>query len=212
MHRKTWIIQFNGYEIIKLHYLKYIEKEKDRSQKTLENYRFYLSRFMEWAGDIAPSRITADKIQKYREWLGRLIDVHGETLKKNTQNYHLIALRNFLKYLNKQKVQTLNPSKIILERAPTRSISYIDGSDLNNLLSAPLNNIPDFSNVNNTGLIKLRDKAILELLFSTGLRVSELSLLKIKDINLKKENFAVGSDGRVRTVFLSEQARYSLKN
>lgn len=193
-------------------YFKYLEKEKDRSPKTLENYKFYLSRFVVWYGENSPSNITADKINKYREWLSRLIDVHGEPLKKNTQNYHLIALRNFLKYLSKNNIQTLTHSKILLDKMPARNMSFIDEGELNKLLDAPLKNQADFSNTNNTGLLKLRDKAILEVLFSTGLRVSELACLKKKDINFKTSNIVIGSSDKIRTVVLSEQAKYWLTN
>jgi site-specific recombinase XerD len=202
-------------------FLEYLEIEKNRSQKTIENYNFYLNRFVEWLGDKKPEQITAEQVRKYRLWLNRLIDAHGEPLKKNTQNYHLIALRSFLKYLAKRDVKTLAPEKIELMKMPDREVSFLEGSDLNRLLEAPLKINPkshakggqiETKNSKNIDLIKYRDKAILELLFSTGLRVSELANLKKENINLKKEEFTVTGKGRKsRVVFLSEQAKYWLK-
>ena len=187
-------------------FLEYLEIEKKRSQKTIENYNFYLNRFIEWFGDKKPEQITSEAVRKYRLWLNRLIDAHGEPLKKNTQNYHLIALRSFLKYLAKRGLKTLTPEKIELMPMPDREVVFIEGSDLNRLLEAPLTLNKD------NELIKLRDKAILELFFSAGLRVSELANLLKKNINLKKEKFIImGKGEKARMVFLSEQARYWLQ-
>jgi site-specific recombinase XerD len=195
-------------------FLEHLEIEKNRSKKTIENYKFYLSRFMEWIGDKNPEKITSDNIRDYRLWLNRLIDVHGEPLKKNTQNYHLIALRSFLKYLAKRDIKSLAAEKIELMKMPDREVAFLEGSDLNRLLDAPISsNRPGAKDseqsINAKNLIKYRDKAILEMLFSTGLRVSELSKLKIENINLKKDEFTIQGKGRKsRIVFLSEQAKY----
>ncbi|MBD3311363.1 MAG: tyrosine-type recombinase/integrase [Candidatus Magasanikbacteria bacterium] len=190
-------------------FLEHLEIEKNRSDKTIQNYHFYLSRFIEWFGDKSPTSVTAEDIRKYRLWLNKLIDVHGEPLKKNTQNYHLIALRSFLKYLAKRDVKTLPPEKIELMKMPDRDITYLEGSDLHRLLEAPLKNIGTSTNAK---LIALRDKAILELLFSSGLRVSELAKLKKENINLKKDEFTItGKGGKSRIIFLSEQARHWIK-
>jgi len=195
-------------------FLEYLEIEKNRSQQTVRNYDFYLRRFVNWLGEKKkPDDIEAENVRQYRLWLNRLADVHGEPLKKNTQNYHLIALRSFLKYLAKRDVKTLAPEKIELMRMPDREVCFLDGGDLNRLLEAPLTT----QNTNNKtqtidALIKYRDKAIIELLFSTGLRVSELAKLKKDNVNLKKEEFTVIGKGRKsRVVFLSEQARYWLQ-
>lgn len=189
-----------------IEFLEHLEIERNRSHKTLQNYEFYLKRFLEWLGkNKQPKDITAEKVREYRLWLNRLIDVHGEPLKKNTQNYHLIALRSFLKYLAKRDIQTLAPEKIELMKMPDREVNFLEGSDLNRLLESPLQ-------INENPLIKYRDKAILELLFSTGLRVSELAGLKKDNINLKKEEFTITGKGRkTRVVFMSEQAKYWLK-
>ena len=191
-------------------FLEYLEIEKDRSQLTVRNYDFYLRRFVGWLGDKKkPEDIEAEEVRQYRLWLNRLADVHGEPLKKNTQNYHLIALRSFLKYLSKRDIKTLAPEKIELMRMPDREVCFLEGSDLNRLLEAP---IEMCEITKNEELIKYRDKAILELLFSTGLRVSELAKLKKDNVNLKKEEFTVMGKGRKsRIVFLSEQARYWLQ-
>ena len=187
-------------------FLEYLEIKKKRSQKTIENYNFYLNRFIEWFGNKKPEQITAEAVRKYRLWLNRLIDTHGDPLKKNTQNYHLIALRSFLKYLAKRDIKTLTPEKIELMKMPDREVAFIEGSDLNRLLEAPL-----LINKDNE-FIKLRDKAILELLFSTGLRVSELANLLKENINIKKDEFTImGKGGKTRVVFLSEQAKYWLQ-
>lgn len=202
-------------------FLEHLEIEKNRSAKTRQNYSFYLRRFGEYWGDKNPEQITAEAVRRYRLWLNRLIDVHGEPLKKNTQNYHLIALRSFLKYLAKRDVKTLAPEKIELMKMPDRVVSFLEGSDLNRLLAAPLlidrgpavrppaNLVMEEAN---RELIKYRDKAILELLFSTGLRVSELANLKKENINVKKDEFTImGKGQKLRIVFLSEQARYWLQ-
>jgi len=202
-------------------FLEYLEIEKNRSEKTIQNYDFYLSRFLDWLGDKkSPATLTAEQVRKYRLWLNRLVDAHGEPLKKNTQNYHLIALRSFLKYLAKRDIKTLAPEKIELMKMPDREVTFLEGSDLNRILESPFKNLskktlaPEAAKPKSgpTLLIAYRDKAILELLFSTGLRVSELVKLKKEDINLKKDEFTIQGKGRKsRIVFLSEQAKYWLK-
>lgn len=191
-------------------FLEHLEIEKNRSQKTIQNYGFYLQRFGEWLGNKSPSAITQEEVRKYRLWLNRLVDTHGEPLKKNTQNYHLIALRSFLKYLAKQDIQTLAPEKIELMKMPDREVSFLDGDDLQRILQAPFSANPLDSTIGNR--IAHRDKAILELFFSTGLRVSELAKIKKEDINLKKDEFTITGKGRkTRVVFLSEESKYWIK-
>lgn len=199
-------------------FLEYLEVERNRSQKTIQNYAFYLRRFFEWFGaKKSPSSLTADDVRKYRLWLNRLVDVHGEELKKNTQNYHLIALRSFLKYLAKRDVQTLAAEKIELMSMPDRDVTFLEGSDLNRILEAPEKHLKTegataSGRISSTKLMLLRDKAVLETLFSTGLRVSELAGLKIEQVNLGKDEFTVQGKGRKsRVVFFSEQARHWLK-
>jgi len=186
-------------------FLEDLEVAKGRAGRTIRNYDFYLRRFSGWLKEAkvtSPENITLDNVTKYRLWLNRLKDpIKKETLKKNTQNYHLIAIRSFLKYLAKIDVTSLAPEKIELARMPMRAVSVLEGSDLDNLLEAPLKNKA-------SKLIQYRDKAILEWLFSTGVRVSELAALK-KDLNLKKDEFSIrGKGGKIRVVFFDEQPRY----
>lgn len=188
-------------------FLDHLEIEKNRSSRTRANYGFYLRRFVEFAGDLAPAGITADKVRAYRLHLNRLTDHAGEPLQKNTQNYHLIALRVFLKYLAKRDIESLAADKIELGKMPERQVAFLEGGDLERLLQAPLALTTNHSSLT-TNPVALRDKAILELLFSTGLRVSELCHLKREDINLKRDEFTVrGKGAKLRVVFLSEDAR-----
>ena len=193
-------------------YLEHLEIEKNRSLNTINNYQFYLGRFVEWFGDHSPDAITSDKVREYRLWLNRLIDVHGDPLKKNTQNYHLIALRSFLKYLSRRDIKTLAAEKIELMKMPDREVSFLDAGDLNRILAQPLHDLKSEDGKNTEVKIKFRDKAILELLFSTGLRVSELTSLKRDNLNLKTDEFSIrGKGSKIRVVFMSEQAKYWIK-
>ena len=186
-------------------FLEHLEIEKGSSKLTVRNYYFYLNRFLNQTKIDSPSRITLEIVRKYRLWLSRLKNPRGGNLSPATQNYHLIAVRMFLKYLAKKDIKALAPEKIDLAKITERQISFLEGNDLEKFLDAPLQ-------IKQNDIIKLRDKAILELLFSTGLRVSELARLKKEDINLKKTEFSVlGKGGRWRVVFLSNQALYWLK-
>ncbi|MFH0818381.1 MAG: site-specific tyrosine recombinase/integron integrase [Patescibacteria group bacterium] len=193
-------------------FLEYLEIEKNRSQATIKNYDFYVNRFLKWANITDPKQITAEMVRKYRLYLNRLENTHsGENLKKNTQNYHSIALRTFLKYMAKRDVKTLAPEKIELAKQPERQIEFLEGQELEKILAVPLI-LEKKSEKHNHKLIIARDKAILELLFSTGMRVSEMAKLKIEDINLEKDEFSVrGKGSKIRVVFLSNQAKYWLK-
>ncbi len=186
-------------------FLEYLEIEKGRSPMTIRNYEFYLQRFFDWAGDPNTNDVTSEKIRQYRLHLNRLDDGRGGTLKKTTQNYHLIALRSFLKYLAKLDVPTLAAEKIELAKQGSRDVSFLDASDLSRLLEAP-------SKSDAPKVIQLRDRSILELFFSTGLRVSELATLKRDMVNLDRDEFTVrGKGDKTRVVFLSHQAKYFLK-
>lgn len=183
----------------------YLETERNRSQATIRNYDFYLQRFFNWSKVTKPEDITPELVKKFRLYLNRLINQSKQPLKKNTQNYHIIALRSFLKYLAKQAVKTAAPEKIELAKMPKRRVDFLEGEDLERMLEAPLK-------TKKALLFQKRDKAILELLFSTGLRVSELAKLKIEQINLKKDDFTVrGKGDKLRVVFLSNQAKYWIK-
>jgi len=192
------------------HFLEYLEIEKNRSPKTIRNYQFYIERFLNFTKINNANEITLESTRQFRLWLHRQIYSRWKELKTSTQNYHLIALRSFLKYLSKRDVKTLAAEKIELAKIPERQISFLEGGELDRLLEAPLKD--SVGNQKTENLISLRDKALLELLFSTGMRVSELANLKINDVNLNKEEFSIrGKGGKVRVVFLSNQARFWLK-
>ncbi len=195
-------------------FLEHIEIEKNRSLATVRNYSFYLGRFIAWMEEhkvLDPTAITLPLVREYRMWLNRFHDRFGATLQKNTQNYHLIALRSFLKYLNRQDIKTLSAEKVELGKMPERQVDFLEGSDLERLLEAPLASSKIQNTNHNPPLVSLRDKAILEMLFSTGLRVSELAGLKKTDVNIKKGEFTVrGKGSKLRIIFLSQQARYWL--
>jgi site-specific recombinase XerD len=187
-------------------FLEYLEIEKGRSALTVRNYDFYLQRFLTWAKDPAPDALTNEDIRQYRLYLNRLEGGRtGGTLKKTTQNYHLIALRAFLKYLAKNDVETIAAEKIELAKQGSRDVSFLDGSDLSRLLDMP-------SKGDAPKILQLRDRAILELFFSTGMRVSELAGLRKDQINLNRDEFTVrGKGDKTRVVFLSHQAKFYIK-
>jgi len=188
-------------------FLEYLEIERGLSLITVKNYSFYLRRFAGFAKELGidnPAKISKELVHKYRLWLNRLENTQGDGLKKNTQNYHLIALRGFLKYLVKTDVKSLEPEKVELAKQEQRQVDFLEGSDLERILEAPFKiELPE--------IIRKRDKAILELFFSTGLRVSELCKLKIENVNLKKDEFTVrGKGAKLRVVFLSETAKQAI--
>lgn len=189
----------------KRQFLEHLEIEKNRSPKTIQNYDFYLERFLKWAKYPSPAELTAEMVRQFRLWLHRQSDRAGEPLKANTQNYHLIALRSFLKYLARRDVQTLSAEKIDLAKGQQRIVEFLEGVDLERFLAAPL------ANGKGTTLIGKRDAAMLALFFSTGLRVSELAKLKRADVNLKRDEFTIRGKGRKpRLVFISAAARQTL--
>lgn len=151
-----------------------------------------------------PTQIDRELVHRYRLWLNRLPSGEkDESLKKSTQNYHLIALRSFLKYLSKREIVSLSPEQIELAKQSARTVDFLEADELARLLSAPAKTA--------TGLVALRDIAALELLFSTGLRVSELCGLHIDSVNLKRDEFTVrGKGDKPRVVFLSDRAKAAL--
>lgn len=185
-------------------FLEYLEVEAGRSQLTIRNYQFYLDRFVKMSGVINPKDITAEVVRQFRLKLNRLIS-RGKPLSKTTQMYHVIALRSFLKYLSKRDIVSLAAEKIELPKTSTRVVEFLDGTDLERLLEAPFK-------VKAPELVQLRDKAILELLFSTGLRVSELAKLQRYQLDGSKEQCTVrGKGDKPRMVFVSAQARYAVQ-
>ncbi|MBI4591926.1 tyrosine-type recombinase/integrase [Candidatus Uhrbacteria bacterium] len=197
-------------------FLEYLEVERGRSQQTIRNYDFYLQRFSGWAKHPRPEMITEDLVHKFRLWLNRAVEGReAATLKKSTQNYHLIALRSFLKYLARKDVISLAPEKIELARQEMKEVEFLEADELDRLLAQPLGNPPQspLGKGGGRSLVALRDTAILELLFSTGMRVSELSKLKIENINLSRDEFTVhGKGGKLRAVYLSSTAKEALKD
>lgn len=179
-------------------FLEYCEIAQNKSPKTLENYKHYLKRFEDFlAEDIDPKNLTLQKIQNYRLFLNRLIDDKGNQLNIKTQNYHIIALRAFLKYLTKNDVKTLAPEKIELAKIPQRTVEVISREELERIFNA----------VDHAKKSGYRDTAILETLYSTGLRVSELASLNRAQVDLKRREFMVRGKGRKpRIVFLSKNA------
>lgn len=191
-------------EIEKLvkNYLDYLEIEKNRSRKTRENYERYLKKFIEFGKIKSETDITADAIKEFRLHLARLENYKDENLKKSTQSYYVIAIRNFLKFLIKNDYPVLSPDKIELPKIPTRQVEILEYDELERLLAAPKGD----------DLKTLRDKAILETLFSTGLRISELCALN-RYLDLEKAEFTVrGKGSKLRVVFISDNTKKILKN
>jgi site-specific recombinase XerD len=179
-------------------FLEYLELERNSSQLTIKNYDHYLKRFLDFAGDIDPKMIDLAMIKKYRLYLSRYSDPQTKkALKRVTQNYFMIALRAFLRYLSKVDVKTLSPEKVELGDTDPTPLKVLDEKYLISLLEAP----------DVTKKDGIRDRAILEMLFSTGLRVSELASLNRDTINLDRGEFGIiGKGGKERVVFISKQA------
>jgi site-specific recombinase XerD len=184
---------------MKSQFLEYLEIEKGRGVKTVENYDRYLNRFLTFAKVKAPGDITEQMVREFRINLNRSAGTSG-TMKKNTQNYHLIALRAFLKFLRKRDIESLNPERIELAKVGGRDLDLITAGELGRLMGGP----------EGDELPQLRDRAIMELFFSTGLRVSELCNLN-QDLDLTRDEFSVRGKGeKVRVVFLSEAAKKAI--
>ena len=194
-------------EELKRQFLEYLEIERGRSVKTVENYDRYLTRFFSFAKVKLPKDITEQQVREFRLYLnlqgGTKIDGPLETMKRRTQNYYLIALRAFLKFLRKRGVESLSPERIEFAKVPERSLDLISPVELERLMKAPAKDT----------LEGKRDQAILELLFSTGLRISELCSLSIDDVDLSRDEFSVrGKGDKIRVVFISDEARAAIRN
>lgn len=186
---------------LKRQFLEDLEVGKGRAIRTIENYDHYLSVFFEHTKAINPADINPEMVREFRLWLNRQSAGNnkqtGKTMSRKTQNYYLIALRMFLKYLTKRGVESMPADQIELAKVSERSLDLITPSELERLLGA----------ANGDDLKSLRDKAILELLFSTGLRVSELCSLT-SDLDWTADEFSIrGKGGKVRVVFLSPEAK-----
>lgn len=190
---------------LKTQFLEYIEIEKGRSVKTVENYDRYLSRFLTQTKVTNPANLTEQIVREFRLWLNRQPGTGGD-MKKKTQNYYMIALRAFLKYLRKLNIDSLQPERIELAKVGSRDLDLISAHELERLMNAPAEALAKAGGAA-AELTALRDRAILELLFSTGLRVSEICSLN-SDLDLSRDEFAVrGKGDKVRVVFLSAAAK-----
>lgn len=189
-------------------YLDYLEIEKNRSPKTRENYEHYLNVFLDFSKITAPGEITDDVVREFRLALARQNfskkspdDRQARSLKKLTQSYYVIAIRNFLKYLARRDIKTLAAGKIELPKTPSRQIEVLEYGDLERLLAAPKGD----------SLRALRDKAILETFFSTGLRLSELCALP-RTLDLRRGEISVrGKGDKIRVVFIADSAKQAIQ-
>jgi len=182
-------------------FLEYLEIEKNCSKLTIRDYRHYLDVFIDWYLDVLHEKPLSDlelsDIRKYRVFLSNKTDDKGAGLKRVTQNYYVIALRSFLRFLIKNDIKTLEPSKIDLPKTESRSLKFLNRDQVERLVTAP----------NTSKEEGIRDRAVMELLFSTGLRVSELTKLNREQINFERREFGViGKGGRSRIVFISDDA------
>ena len=181
-----------------------LEVEGGRSSKTAENYKHYLERFTDFAGyDITVDKITSELVRKYRLWLNRYKNDNGETLSTITQSYHLIALRGFLQYLSRRDIPSLTPNKTELPKTHRKQVTFLHVDEIERLINE----------VDTSTDAGLRDRAIIELLFSSGLRVSELVALDRDHVNTKRREFMVRGKGQKdRPVFISESAAEHIDN
>jgi site-specific recombinase XerD len=189
-------------ELIK-QYLEYLEIERNCSKLTVRNYSFYLDRFASWFeanyAQKSVEQIDLDIVRKFRLHLSNIVDEHGLTLARVTQSYHIIALRSFLRYLIRHEIQTLPPERIDLPKTESRSLKFLDKNHLRELVNS----------VDVSDEAGLRDRALIEMLFSTGLRISELMKLNRDSINFETREFGViGKGGRARIVFISDSAAF----
>ena len=183
-------------------FLDHLEIEMGRSLRTLENYAYCLEQFIRETHLTKPEDITLDTVREYRLTLNRKETRQGNTLKKNTQNHHAVVLRSFLKFLAKQDVKTLSPEKVEIGHTQMRQVDFLEPDEVERLILATAGST----------LRSLRDRAILELLFSAGLRVSELTHLDRQHIDLEKEEFSVrGKGNKLRIVFVSPSAKGALE-
>ncbi len=199
-------------ETLKRQFLEHLEIEKGRSVKTIENYDRYLTRFFSFAKAKNVNDLSEDTVREFRLWLNRqsVRDGSSQTLKKKTQNYYLIAFRAFLKFLRRRGIESLSPERIDLAKVPERSLDLITAQELERLITAPTDALKKEKDPHKRRNL-LRDRAILELFFSTGLRVSELCALDT-DIDLSRDEVSVRGKGeKVRVVFLSPEAKAAVR-
>lgn len=197
-------------EAAKRQFLEYIEIERGRAVKTVENYDRYLSRYLSQMKIKNTGDINEQNVREFRLWLNRQPGTAADSMKRRTQNYYMIALRSFLKFLRKRDIATVSPEKIELAKLPERHLDLITPNELERLIQAPKEAYEKEKNPEKAQKY-LRDGAILELLFSTGLRVSELCALN-SDIDLTRDELSVRGKGeKVRVVFLSPAAKDAVR-
>lgn len=178
-------------------YIEHLEVEGGRSSRTAENYRLYLERLVEFVGDISVESLTPEIVRKYRLWLNRHVNDQGEGLSLMTQNYHLVALRGFLRYVSNRDINSVSPDKIILPKVARKQVTFLHYDEVVRLIEQ----------IDCSDESGLRDRAIIELLFSSGLRVSELVNLNRDHVNTKRREFMVRGKGQKdRPVFVSKSA------
>lgn len=183
-------------------YLEYLEVDRNRSQKTLENYARYLHKFALWSKVAKPAEITDSVVHKYRVHLSQSTDEKGNSLDRKTQNYYIIALRGFLRYLAKKDVISLSAEKIELGKTNARSIDFLTIEEIERLIKS----------TEGMSFAAARNRAILLLLFSSGLRISELINLNRDNIDLKRKEFSViGKGSKIRIVFISDGAKGAIE-
>ncbi len=187
---------------LKYDFIEYLEIERHCSIYTSRNYNLYVERFIEFSGDIKANQITKELIRKYRLWLNRYVNDYGQELSANTQALHLIALRMFLTYLQDRDIKSLDPNQIKLPKTNRNQVTFLYPDEIKKLVQV----------INNETIIGKRDLAIVSLLFSGGLRVSELVNLNRSQINLKKREFMVrGKRSKDRPIFISNQAALAVE-
>ena len=180
-------------------FLEHLVVEKNRSPRTIRAYRHYFDRLLAWAGpNISVEDLTAEKIRKFRLYLAAFLDEHNEPLELKTQSYHVIALRSMLRYAVKRDIACVSPEKIELPKTESRQVQFLTNEELERLLGTP----------DTSSMSGLRDRTILELLFSTGLRVSELAALnRVMLSTAHGEMRVIGKGRKERIVFISDRAK-----
>ena len=178
-------------------FLEHMEIEQNRSPKTISNYAHYLYRLIDFCDDCDIEKLDSEMVRQWRLSLNRMKDASGNELTKTTQNYHLIALRSFLKYLAKRDITAMDSAKIELAKVVRPKVTFLEAEEVERLLTS----------IDTDNVVGLRDRAIIELLFSGGLRVSELVGLDREHINLERREFMVRGKGQKdRPIYISPQA------
>ena len=189
-------------QALKIQFLEYLEIEKNRSPKTVESYACHLGKFLEWAKIGKPAEINDSLIRNFRLHLNRFQDEKGHGLKKATQNYYVIVVRSFLKYLAKQDIKTLQAEKVEIGKTQEREVEFLENDEVERIIEA----------ASGLSFKALRDRAILELLFSAGLRVSELTGIDREKLNFQSGELSVrGKGNKIRMVFISDTATQALR-